>query len=227
LRAFIFYFFFLLKITTIRNISYIDFYNNLWPFRVFSLADVRKAFPRFDSRRLVEWQKKGYIIKLINKHYAFKDINMSESMAFRISNTLYPPSYVSLESALSYYQIIPEGVFTLQAVSTRKTITYTTPLGSFHYRSIKARLYFGYTITQSEGLPVLLAEPEKALLDHLYLNPQIKMKADIEAFRFNMDALSNAVNWEKLSLYARIFNSQVLNRRITYVKDILTDAHAF
>lgn len=64
----------------------------------------------------------------------------------RISNCLYRPSYISLESALSHYNFIPEGVYTIQNISTRKTILYETPIGSFQYRNIKPGVFFGYHV---------------------------------------------------------------------------------
>ena len=216
----------MLKIAIIRNnITYLEFRNQLIVFQIFTLADIRKAFPDFDSKRLVEWQDKGYLIKLVNKCYAFADIKMTETKAFRVSNVLYHPSYISLESALSHYHLIPEGVYSHQAISTRKTMTYTTELGTFNYRTVKPDLFFGYTILREDELPVLLAEPEKALLDYLYLNANIKAKDDIKAIRLNLYELRSIIDWEKLNSYLSVFNSRTLDKRLRMVKKMMIDAH--
>lgn len=191
------------------------------PFEVFSVSEARKAFPGFDSRRLVEWQKKGYITKLTNKWYVFVEIPLNENLLFRISNCLHQPSYISLQTALSYYQFIPEGVYLYQAVSTSQTVLYETPVGSFQYRTVKPSLYFGYRILRQEQYPVLLAEPEKALLDLCYLTPGLRFIQDMEALRLNTVAIIEKVNWELLLRYAEVFQSKTLDKRISWLKKII------
>jgi predicted transcriptional regulator of viral defense system len=194
------------------------------PFKVFSLTEIKKSFPQFDSKRLVEWQDKGYIKKLINKWYVFSDISITESFLYRISNCLHHPSYISLESAISHYHLIPEAVFSHQAISTRKTISYKTPLGTFNYRTLKPAFYFGYEIQLQEGFPILIAEMEKALLDYLYLNANMKTAEDLLGLRLNIQELQSSLNWEKLYKYAAIFNSASLNKRIKLLKKIILNA---
>ena len=89
--------------------------------KLFSTTDIRKAFPSFDARRLVEWQHKGYIHKIINRWYKFSDVPTEERLMLWTANRIYHPSYVSMETALSYYGLIPEAVYTITAVSTLKT----------------------------------------------------------------------------------------------------------
>jgi predicted transcriptional regulator of viral defense system len=194
------------------------------PFKVFSTKDIRKAFPYFDSKRLVEWQDKGYIKKIINKWYIFATVPQSEELFYRISNCIYHPSYISLESALSYYQFIPEAVYSHEAVSTKRTITYTTPLGTFNYRTVRSELYFGYTILRYDEQPVLMAEPEKALLDYLYLNAGLNSLEDLKALRLNILELRTTLNWEQLLNYAEVYKNNVLNKRIKLVKKLMLNA---
>jgi len=168
----------------------------------------------------VEWQNKGYLKKLINKWYLFSEVEITENLLYRVSNSLLRPSYISLESALAYYHLIPEAVYAHQAISTRKTTRYETPIGVFQYRHIPPSCYFGYKILRSDGFPVLMAEFEKALLDYFYLNSSLKTKKDLEAVRFNKAELQNHLNWDKLLQYATVFNSTTLNRRINLFKNI-------
>ncbi len=215
----------MLLLTNIRNIlNWIEFRNTLIEFSVFSTGDIKKYFPNFDTRRLVEWQQKKYIQKLINKWYLFSEIPMDEMLLYRISNCLYRPSYVSLASALSHYHFIPEAVYTQQAITTRKTILYKTPAGAFQYRTLKPAFYFGYRVLQKDKLPVLMADPEKALLDFLYLNSSLITIKDMEAVRFNYTELQQTIDWEKVDNYARVFNSATLSSRIKKLKKLSFNA---
>ncbi len=201
--------------------TYHQFREVLHPFAIFSIRDVAKAFPAFDTRRLVEWQQKGYLQKLINKWYLFSDIPIDESLRYGIANRLCRPSYISLESTLSHYSLIPEGVYTTQSITTRKTILYETSAGSFRYRNIKPHLFFGYRAERRNDLPVLMAEPEKAILDLLYLSPRIQAVADIEGLRFNMPELKNNIDWEKVGKYLACFESPTLSKRVSLLKKII------
>lgn len=204
--------------------KYLDFRKAFYDYKIFSTGDVKKLFPDFDTKRLVEWQHKGYVRKLINKWYLFAEIPMDEMLLYRISNCIYRPSYISLESAFSHYNLIPEATFSPQAVTTRKTITYQTTTGTFHYRNIKKELFFGYEILHKDHLPVLVAEMEKALLDYLYLNAGLRILKDLEALRFNYVHMQN-IDMHKLDTYARVFNSRTLDKKVKDLKKLL-DAYA-
>ena len=103
-----------------------DFKAQLKDFQIFSISDIRKADPRFYPARLSEWQKKGYIKKLRRGYYIFADAILNEAALFLIANRLYMPSYVSFESALSYYGLIPEGVYSVTSACGKKTSSFGT-----------------------------------------------------------------------------------------------------
>lgn len=203
---------------------WLQFRQALLPFQVFSTTDIEKIFPDFDSRRLVEWQRKGYIRKLINKWYLFSESLVDETLLFSISNCIYRPSYLSLESALAYYHLIPEGVYTQKAITTRKTIHYTTPVGVYDYHNIKPDLFFGYIVLHSSQRPVLMAEKEKAILDYLYNNASLQSQTDMEQVRFNYVELANNLDWEKLSKYKEVFANKTLDKRVNEFKILLKNA---
>ncbi|MEI6582867.1 MAG: hypothetical protein WCO43_04680 [Chitinophagia bacterium] len=200
--------------------TYLDFRTALYSFEVFCIRDIEKLFPKFDSRRLVEWQRKGYIQKLINKWYLFADIPMNDRLRYRISNCLHRPSYISLESALSHYGLIPEAVYSVQNITTKKTIAYETIAGTFNYRSIKAQLFFGYEVDNSQTIPLLIASPEKAILDYLYLNHQLNTIEDIEGLRLNLTTFNETINKNRLTSYAACFDSKTLNKRLNLLNKI-------
>ena len=128
---------------------YLELKEQLKDFLVFSLNDIRKIEPSFHRQRLNEWQDKGYIKKIVNEYYVFSDAEMSESALFAIANKIYEPSYVSLEMALSFYQLIPESVYGVTSVTSRKTYEFSTSMARFSYRKIKPELMFGYRLVSS------------------------------------------------------------------------------
>ncbi|MDI6841100.1 MAG: hypothetical protein QMD71_09715 [bacterium] len=90
-----------------------------------------------------------------------------------LANSLYSPSYVSTEYALGFYDLIPEKVEDVTSITTKKTAKFTNAFGTFLYQHVKTDLFFGFTQIEDEnGFPVLIAEPEKAMLDFIYLNLQ-------------------------------------------------------
>src|SRR3989344_5862042 len=203
--------------------EYNTFRQQLKDFNVFSLPDIRKIDPKFYPARLNEWQKKGYIKKLRRGYYMFADAPLDEETLFLIANRLYAPSYVSLESALSYYGLIPEGVYSITSVAGRKTAQFQTPIARFSYRAIQPRLLFGYRLLKKGGQGYKIAEMEKAVLDYLYLNPRIIQEADFSEWRFNSVEFIKKSDKVKLRAYAEVFRNKSLLERLeifmTFIKN--------
>jgi predicted transcriptional regulator of viral defense system len=82
-----------------------------------------------------------------------------------IANALYTPSYLSFESALSRHGLLSQIPASLTFATTRKSRRMTLSTTEIEYRKVKTSLFFGYTA----GNGLLIAEPEKALLDALYM----------------------------------------------------------
>lgn len=183
-------------------------------FTVFSLGDIRKIEPKFYRARLNEWQKKGYIKKLRRGYYMFADTILNEETLFLIANKLYAPSYVSFEMALSYYGLIPEGVYSVTSATTKKTATFKTPIAEFSYHKIKPSLLFGYRLEKQKGQGYKIAEIEKAVLDYLYLNPKIAEEADFHEWRFNSGEFLAKADGRKLNEYAKAFHNKRLTARL-------------
>lgn len=192
---------------------YQKFKEKLKDFLVFSLTDIRKIEPGFYRHQLNEWQGKGYIKKLRRGHYIFADTAKSEETLFLIANKLYSPSYVSLEMALSYYGLIPEGVYSVTSVSSKKTIKFVTPIAEFAYRKIKPELLFGYGLHRQGQLAYKLAEMEKAVLDYLYLNPNSTSKADLKEWRFEGREFLAQADLNKFNRYLKAYKSPALEKR--------------
>jgi len=208
----------MLLITQKGNMRYEEFRRNLIQKGIFDLKNISMLFPDFDARRLSEWQKKGYISKIINGFYVFSEIEINESMLMKIANVIYSHSYISFETALSQYGLIPESVYQITSASTRKTKIFNTLYGSFSYRSISPQLFFGYMIDPQSGY--IIASAEKALLDHLYFRKQFD-ENDLFEWRLNIDEYRKAVNEELIEKYLRIFNNKSLKRRYDILKEFI------
>ncbi len=203
---------------------FIEFKAHFKAFKVFSIHDVRKWDPNFDSRRLVEWQDKNYLIKLINRWYLFSDELVDERLLYLAANRMYSPSYVSFESALSYYQLIPEGVFSITSVSTLLTKSFDTPLGRFVFRHLRPELFFGYRLVAVSGQHIKMAEPEKVILDYFYLNSSLKTENDIRSLRLNDAGLAQRVQVSKLMTYLTLFRNKQLEKRVGSLLKIMGHA---
>lgn len=121
--------------------------------------------------QLTRWVKSGKLLRLKRGVYTLPiDRRRARFSLPWLANTLYSPSYLSLEFVLSYHDLIPERVQAFTSVTRLKTATFQNPLGRFIYRHVKPALFFGFEeITDEHGTRVLMATPEKALLDLLYL----------------------------------------------------------
>ena len=191
--------------------NFVQFRSIMRAFPVFAVRDVRTVDPRFDRRRLTEWQAKGYIQKLTKGCYHFADADMDEMMLFRAAATIYGPSYVSLETALSHHGLIPEAVYGITSATTRRTYRFDTPIGRFTYRSVAPRLFFGFSVGPNG---VRIATVEKALLDFLYLNPGLTTTDDYASLRIDAEVLAERLDDKRFRDYRGRFESKALDSRV-------------
>lgn len=174
----------------------------------------------FKSTTLVNlknWVRKGHLIMLRRGLYiTSEEAEKSESMVF--ATKLYPPSYVSMELALNFYGIIPEAVFTVTSVTTRKTKEFKTPKGNFTYQKIKKEAFGGYETRRKGKISFNLALPEKAVVDFLYLNRNLLNGSpeQFQGYRFNEEFKFDA---KKMLDFARAFqNKKVLFLTQNFIK---------
>lgn len=116
-----------------------------------------------------------------------------------VANLLYGPSYVSLDFALSWHGLIPEGVYEVSSVTSRRARQYGTPLGTFSYTHTFAALYgIGVMMEGNpDGSCFLIASPEKALCDKILFTRNLDagtasaMRTFLEDdLRIDLDALA-------------------------------------
>jgi len=183
---------------------------------IFSLRDIRNVFPDANvatlKNNLTNWLKKGYIERLKRDLYAcVEPILESEIPDFYVANRLYTPSYVSLETALSLYNIIPEIAAQVTSVTTKPSREFKNRHGVFIYRSCRKRAFTGYRIVAYEGYKVLIADEEKALVDFLYFKQRQGLSIDFDEERFDAEILKG-IEWKKAEEYAERFNLVTINK---------------
>lgn len=132
---------------------------------LFTISDFKKLFSIKKDNTLYKiierLTKKGILKRLIKRKYLFSLLSPSD---FQIANFIYSPSYISLESALSFYGIITQFPYQITSITSKKTKNIETLNKEFIFFHIKKELFFGYEKKEM----FLIALPEKALLDYLY-----------------------------------------------------------
>lgn len=125
------------------------------------------------GRQLSRWVNSGNLIQLRRGLYALSErYQKTPPHPFLVANRLKRASYVSLQSALEYYGLIPEYVPSVTSITTGRPGILSNPLGTYIYRHVKNGLLFGYQIIDlGDQQTAFIALPEKALLDLLYLTP--------------------------------------------------------
>jgi len=205
--------------------KYIELKDRLKGMTVFSIRDIEKSADKvFYRRRLNEWQEKGYIKKLIKGYYIFSDLKIDDYSLYEISNRIYSPSYISLETALSYYGLIPESIYSITSISTRKTASFETPVAEFNYGKVKNGLFFGYEISEHADNTFKMASPEKAVLDFFYLKSHLKSDADFESLRINHENFIKIMDRRRFFNYLKLYNNKRLSASIKKLWEYIDNA---
>lgn len=185
--------------------------NNLY---IFSLRDIENLFPDENLKtlknNLTRWIRKGRFARLKRELYEFIEPGRQPVIPdLYIANKIYSPSYISLETALSIYSIIPDIAVQVTSVTTRQTRTFKNKYGAFFYRACKRRAFTGYRIMNYEGFKVFIADKEKALVDFIYYRLRSGGIIDLKEERFDKNILKK-INWAKVNKYAKLFNGRAL-----------------
>lgn len=194
--------------------NFLSFKTQFTPFLCFSKKDILKADSSFQEKQLSRWTEQGLISRISNGYYIFSDTQKNDFLAYYASNKTYHPSYISLESALAHYGLIPEAVFSTTCITTLHKKKSETPLGLFTYTQIHPSLYFGYTLLEYQGKQITMAEPEKAFLDYLYTHKDFNTAGDMESLRINPDIFEEKISQKKLHTYLEAFHNKRLTKRV-------------
>jgi len=170
--------------------------------------------PNVLRRQVVDWVKRGLVIVLKRGVYTLNAADRSVGLsAYFLANNLYTPSYVSLESAMTYYGFIPEKVHLITSVTTKKTQEFHNKIGDFKYHHIKTSV-FNYFVTVADefGNNFYLATPEKTLIDFMYIRmlKLPKIDEDIFAVSYRLQNLEK-LEVKKLKIIAASYDSEKMN----------------
>ena len=174
--------------------------------RIFSPEEFRRIF-RVTLRATQEFVKdhnRDLFIKLRNGLYALRSDPPHE---LEIANRIYGPSYISLEYALAYYRFIPETVYTVTSATTKITREFTVQDKNYEYSRIKRGAYTGYRLMKGGQAKILMAVPEKALVDYCYF-------VDLRLKSLNDRLRVNKLNTKEALRYARLFNRKSLMKLV-------------
>ena len=173
--------------------NWMDFFRKYTEYKIFHFNHLklitgmnghtlRMALKRLNDKKLIKRICRGYYIN------PFSTVMLEEVSAY-----IYEPSYISLESALSRYGVLSQIPQVLTCVTTKLPRLFNTSMGAIEYRQVKKIYFFGFVKENK----YLIAEPEKAFLDLLYLE---KSKGTEQRYSgFNLKGL----NLKKLNNYAK------------------------
>ncbi len=194
--------------------KYTQFYSQWHQFACFSTAQVAAIYPDFNRGNYLQWQKAGYIVSLRRGWYAFTDYLGQPDYASYFATKIYTPAYISLHSALAFYDIIPEAVIDITCVTTLKTARFSNPFAYYSYQTIRPDLFWGYEPkTMLDGKTYLMATPEKAILDLLYLYPY-RTPQDMIDLRLDEHFMQSDFNKDTILSFAQRANKPALLDRI-------------
>lgn len=191
-----------------------EFSRELRPLIVFSKSDILKIDKKFNDENLCTWQNKEYIVKLARGYYTFADNTVDKNLLYFTCNKIIDPSYISCESALSYYNLASlEDELT--SVCPIKSYTYKTDYAGFKYHRLNnPSLMFDINLVKKGHYYFKIATPEKAIVDYFFFNPQHQTKAKIAKLDFSKQIVTEKVNHNLLRQFSDAYQNQSLKTRI-------------
>lgn len=201
--------------------NFIDFQKTFESTPIIPNSEIDIHFPEFERNNLTRWQKKGYLVKIRNGYYRLNRPIQNQDELFVLAGKIYRPSYISLETALAWYGLIPESVFSITSVTHLKTQSFQTPIGHFEYRHLKKELLFGAILSSCDQYFYKIANPVKALLDFLYLRHDLHEAGHFEELRLDLISLQKLFKKYSMNHYLSAFDSHTLNSKIATIQKMM------
>ena len=178
--------------------------------------------PQKVQRQLSDWVRAGKIVQLKRGLYTMAGPYQTEHPhSYVIANHLVRGSYVSLHTALSHFDLIPEHVAVVTSVTTGRPGSWQNPYGRFSFQHTQPACFFGFQyrqVTQTQWAYV--ATPEKALLDLIYLTPNADNADYIRALRLqNLDQLDIG----RLRAYTEQVGKPKLKRALPHILQVVEE----
>jgi predicted transcriptional regulator of viral defense system len=150
-------------------------------------------------------EKSGDLIRLKKGLYLISPTLSKQTLSIElIANHLYGPSYISYESALSFYGLIPERVYSVKSATSKRSKKYLTPIGNYEYITVPEH-YFSIGLNQKiiqDSFAFIIASPEKAICDLVLSTPGLRLQSQkamneylIDDLRVDFESV-NAINPE-------------------------------
>ncbi|MEC4272687.1 hypothetical protein VJ923_05880 [Adlercreutzia sp. R25] len=154
----------------------------------------------------------------------------AQASPWALAGCIYGPSYVSFESALSYYGLIPEATRAVTSATFEKgrSKAYDTVFGAFLFRDVPAEAFpYGIEIKEEGGAVFRIATPEKALCDKLYAVSPVASRGELEALlyedlRLDREDMAN-LSAEDVAYLAEKYRSRNVRKLAAYLKNGLQD----
>jgi len=153
------------------------------------------------ASKVIQLCNQGLLIRIQRGLYQVAEIISGvRPDAFLVANNLYGPSYISLESALQEYGLIPEAVYTIESITMRRSKHFNTGLGHYNYYHVPSAYYsIGVQAKRTKpGYSYLIASPEKALCDHFVNTDRLQVRSRkamveylTEFMRIDVEQLTN------------------------------------
>ena len=220
-----------------RTIRYMDTLSQLReqaPSGVLSLSMLQKLWPHKSLNACKAWLKRAcqqkQLLRLHAGLYVFAPSQVHKLgqpyayHPFQLANMMRTPSYVSLESALSHYNLIPERVETTTSVVCGRHFECLTPAGCFSFTHLKLNYFnFGFYQSHEAGFCFLIATPLKALIDYIVVmkKPYCGVHDVVDDLRLDWDALvehKQFVNLSHINFMLARYKSKRMQRMLHQIK---------
>jgi predicted transcriptional regulator of viral defense system len=179
---------------------------------LFGVDDIAKQLSiSKESARVtaVRYVQNGILVRLKRDLYILSNSlqQLNEKELFRIANLIQVPSYVSLTTALSYYNISNQQLQNvIESVALKRTKSISVKNLEFNYSLIKKDYYCGFELVDN----FFIAVPEKALADAVYLTALKRYNCDFEAISFKKLDKQKVVSFlEKTNAITKQYWSQL------------------
>ncbi|MGK5091468.1 hypothetical protein WDW89_05545 [Deltaproteobacteria bacterium TL4] len=197
------------------------------PFDFFTDTELLRLIPGSDASRhgiIKRALAKKDLIRIrrglycLGESWKRKPLNL-----FALAHRCYGPSYISIESALSFHGLIPEAVYTITSVCLKRSIEFHSPIGIFAFTGHSRFTMKGVERILMETFPVLMATPAKAILDYVqvYKKDWTTIEPLIKSLRVDEEDLSQ-IPFDDFSELLPFYKNQCIHRLVHSLQKELT-----
>lgn len=154
----------------------LEHFLSIWPSGIIADRDIYCIFGDYSNKaqkdlieRAIAW---GWLQRVKRGLYVIgRPFRTENPSRFEVAQHIYGPSYISMESALSHHQMIPEAVYATVSVTAKRSMEFKSPLGLYLFHHIPPAYFFeGVDRIEDANNVYLMASPLKALGDYIYVN---------------------------------------------------------